>query len=379
MKEMMIMSKVLFFCRGYGSDYAQRDMILVDCLSKLDSNIEIKFVSYGDGYRTISAKGFSCINTGLPSKDNDHDRLIKIGLAIKDEKADLIISDEDLLALPLAKIFGIPSLLIANWFPPSSGHPTMGYFTDPEVIIFPDIEGTLVAPSMIKDSVHFTGPILPPVESSIEERGKYKDELGIPGSFGKLILVLGRDMEEKDVWFFRCCIKAFKSLGLDARMIVVAGGLKEELEQEIKDDERILIREYIYHPEKYILSSDIVVHRGGYFTLWKLARFGIPSICIPHPSGDFRFQNLARARSMEKWGTTIVVEEKDLEGDRLVSEMMDILSSRERWEEMSQACLEISRQEGSKRAAEVVLSKLRKSEMGGKDLECFPNDGIASS
>lgn len=140
------MGKSTFFCRGQGTAHARRDMFLADCLSELDGSIEIKFISYADGYKALSAKGRPCINIGLPSKGDEHDRFIKVGQALREEKPSLVISDEELLALPLAKIFQIPSLFITNWFPPNFDHPMMSYFADSEEIIFPDLEGNLAIP-----------------------------------------------------------------------------------------------------------------------------------------------------------------------------------------------------------------------------------------
>lgn len=145
---------ILFFSKGQGTGHACRDIVLADCLSELDSNVEIKFASYADGYKALSAKGRTCVNIGPPAESDEHNRLIKMGQALREEKPDLVISDEELLALPLAKIFQIPSLLITNWFTPSPEHPTMSYFADPEEIIFPDLEGSFTIPSEIKPPVH---------------------------------------------------------------------------------------------------------------------------------------------------------------------------------------------------------------------------------
>ena len=353
----MKMGKSIFlFSRGQGTAHACRDMILADSLSELDDSVEIKFVSYGEGYKTLSVLGWPCINIGIPFKEDEHDRLLKMGQALREEKPDLVISDEELLALPLAKIFQIPSLLITNWFPPAPNHPTMSYFADPQEIIVPDLTDSFGAPSEIKSPVHFVGPILRPIDSNLAERKKFREEFGITPE-EKLILVTAGEAESNDVDFFQRCIEVFKRLKLNAKLIAVVGELKEELEGDMKADGRISLREYLWQLDRYMLASDLVIHRGGYFTLWELASVGMPSICVPRLTGDFRVQNLSYAKKMEQYGASVVVKEERME-EELVEQMKAILTSQERWDEMSQAGLRICQGSGERRAAKVVLSSL---------------------
>ncbi len=158
-------------------------------------------------------------------------------------------------------------------------------------------------------------------------------------------------MEEKDVDFFRVLYKwPLKTLKLDAKMVVIAGKSKEDIEQET--DRRISVREYLWHPEKHIAASDLVIHRGGYFLLWELASMGIPSICIPSLFGDFGFQNLTRAKNMEKQGTTVVMMDEELTKEELASKIEEILTSKEIWEKMSQAGLDSCKGRGDQVATE---------------------------
>src|SRR5947207_13572778 len=59
-------TKVLFFSRGRGRGHAIVDIEVGRELGELRGDVEIRFVSYGTGARTIAERGIAAIDLGLP-------------------------------------------------------------------------------------------------------------------------------------------------------------------------------------------------------------------------------------------------------------------------------------------------------------------------
>lgn len=58
--------KVLFFCRGRGSGHAIPDIEITNELLRLRGDVEVRFVSYATGAKTLAEFGFPVIDLGLP-------------------------------------------------------------------------------------------------------------------------------------------------------------------------------------------------------------------------------------------------------------------------------------------------------------------------
>lgn len=351
---------VLFFCRGQGYNHATRDLVLADAITKLNNEVLIEFASYGDGYRAIIGEGHACHNMERPPKEqgDEHDRFVRMGKTIRDVTPHLIISDEELLPLPLAEMYGIPCCLISNWLPPRSDHLSRTYFSDPEKVLLTVLKGTHAIPAWLKVPVHFVGPILDPTQPSPDDRRKARKEIGIDAE-EKLIMGIAEQGKDSDARFLEFCLEAFKRLDLDARLMLVAGKFSRSIKQKVGGKGNIDVKAYIRHAKEYMLASDLVLTRGGYFTLWRLANLGTPSICVPRTDEDFGEQNLAHTRSMEELKTTVVLKEGDATSEDLLGEMNRILSSEGMWNEIHLSALKVCQQnQGTGVIAEIILSTL---------------------
>ena len=358
--------KVLFFTRGDGTDHARRDLAIARRIEQEGEDVEVIFASWGEGWRCIRGAGWRCENVGRKTGD-DHERLVYIGRAIQEQKPDLIVTDEEMLALPMARVFDVSSILITNWFPPDERHPLMSYFVDPDLILVPLPEDIYVKPVDLLTPVEYVGPIAFLNESASRIRGKLKQKLGL-ATDEKLILVDPCGVELEDERFLRCCVEAFENLGLLVRMIMVVGRLKAEIESITWMDARIQLRDHLLQSEPYMMASDLVIHRGGFFTIWKLAEMGIPAIYVPRMEEEFRAQIIQMAKNLEKRDVMILMKEEDLSRDALAPLMRGILSSYERWERMSRAASGLCLIDGATAAALEILKKLQEGkEVNGND------------
>ena len=358
--------KVLFFTRGDGTDHARRDLAIARRIEQEGEDVEVIFGSWGEGWRCIRGAGWRCEKIGRKSGD-DHERLVYIGKTIGEQKPDLIVTDEELLALPMAKVFDIPSVLITNWFPPNERHPLMGYFIDPDLILVPLPEDIYAKPVDLLTPVKCVGPIAFLNETASRVRGKIRQKLGLAMD-EKLILVEPCGVELEDEGFLKCCAEAFGNIGLPVRMIMVVGRLKAEIESVTWTDARIQLRDHLLQPEPYMMASDLVIHRGGFFTIWKLIEMGVPAIYVPRMEEEFRPQIIQMAKNLEKRDVMILMKEEDLSGDTLATAMREILRSYERWRRMSRAAAELTFVDGATGAALEILKKLQEGkEVNGDD------------
>lgn len=98
------------------------------------------------------------------------------------------------------------------------------------------------------------------------------------------------------------------------------------------------IREYINDMPRALAASDIVLCRAGAITLSELQAAGKASILIPSPNvaENHQYHN---AMVLQNRGAAIVVEEKDVTGEKIIGILEELLASPQRINALSQAAL----------------------------------------
>ena len=96
------------------------------------------------------------------------------------------------------------------------------------------------------------------------------------------------------------------------------------------------VREFIEDMSAAYAGCDLVVCRAGATTLAELTVCKKPSILVPFPAAADNHQ-VVNARSLAAAGAAVVLEEKDLTGERLAAEIRAILADPERRERMARA------------------------------------------
>jgi UDP:flavonoid glycosyltransferase YjiC (YdhE family) len=95
--------------------HATRDIAIVQTLQSLAPDVEVTFASYARGLPLLRNAGYAPIDLGLPPQGWNNQRLLRIAQLIREQQPHLVVSDEELLALPLARLQGVLPLLITNW------------------------------------------------------------------------------------------------------------------------------------------------------------------------------------------------------------------------------------------------------------------------
>ncbi len=106
-------------------------------------------------------------------------------------------------------------------------------------------------------------------------------------------------------------------------------------EKGLKLGESLVVQEYIQDMPRLLAAADLVISRAGALTLAELEAMGRAAILIPSPNVAENHQYY-NALELQKVGAGIVVEEKDLTGEKLISIVEELLRQPQKLEQMGQ-------------------------------------------
>ena len=126
----------------------------------------------------------------------------------------------------------------------------------------------------------------------------------------------------------------------------------------LKSD-RLRITEYINDMDVCLAAADLVVCRSGASTLAELEAAGKASILIPSPivAGNHQYHN---AMVLGKAGAAIVIEQKDVTNERIISEIEKLYNAPDRVEIMSQSAADLHLSDTNERILKVIEKLMKK-------------------
>jgi len=110
---------------------------------------------------------------------------------------------------------------------------------------------------------------------------------------------------------------------------------------------------FLYDIDQVMARADVIVCRAGATTLAELAAVGRPSILVPFPKATDDHQR-KNALVFEAAGAAVMLEERDLDGQRLADTLAGLLGDRERRRRMTGAARSLARADAAERVAERV-------------------------
>jgi len=171
------------------------------------------------------------------------------------------------------------------------------------------------------------------------DRAKARKELGI-SSEDFVILAFGGSQGAGRI--NRAMIRITKEYsGQDGTQVFFGTGgyyyvpvMNELAEKKIEIGENIHIMNYINDMCRYISAADLVISRSGALTVSEIAVCGTPSILIPSPvvTGDHQTFN---AKVLADREGAVLIDEKDLTDEMLLTAVEDLRKDRARLEAMS--------------------------------------------
>lgn len=115
------------------------------------------------------------------------------------------------------------------------------------------------------------------------------------------------------------------------------------------------IRPYISNMAEVMAAADLVVCRAGASTIAELTYLGKPAILVPSPNVTNNHQ-LKNARRLEKAGAAVVLEERELTGEKLYETARRLLIDLPGLHRMSQAMKGLGVPDSAKRVVEMIFS-----------------------
>ena len=147
----------------------------------------------------------------------------------------------------------------------------------------------------------------------------------------------------------------------DYQVVYVSGKIYyEELMKKIKDtSENIVIKEYISDMPAILSAVDAVLVRSGATTIAEITALEIPSILVPSPNvtNDHQTKN---AQEVVDAGAGRLVKDNDLDGDKLVEVIDDLLLNEEMLDKMQQSAKNLGIKDASVRLEKLINELIAK-------------------
>lgn len=115
------------------------------------------------------------------------------------------------------------------------------------------------------------------------------------------------------------------------------------------------VRAFISDMPAAFAAADLVLCRSGASTVSELAAAARPAILVPFPFAADNHQ-LRNAEAFSRNGAGIVIEDKDLSGERLFREVSAFAADPGRLREMSRAARQLAHPDAAARAADILES-----------------------
>lgn len=104
----------------------------------------------------------------------------------------------------------------------------------------------------------------------------------------------------------------------------------------------VTIVPYLYNIADAMAVAGLVISRAGAATLAELTALGIPSILVPYPYAAENHQEY-NARALERRGAAVVILDRHLKGELLISNLKELLNNRGKLDEMAEAARKFGR------------------------------------
>jgi UDP-N-acetylglucosamine--N-acetylmuramyl-(pentapeptide) pyrophosphoryl-undecaprenol N-acetylglucosamine transferase len=140
-------------------------------------------------------------------------------------------------------------------------------------------------------------------------------------------------------------------------------GKLQEAGVQVENCPALDLREYVYNAPTVMAAADVVISRAGAITLCELQALGKPAILIPSPNvtNNHQYHN---AKALADRGAAILIEEKDLSGQRLFDEIRALLADPERLHSMQEKAREMAICDSAQRIYDIVTELVRSKRNG---------------
>ena len=105
---------------------------------------------------------------------------------------------------------------------------------------------------------------------------------------------------------------------------------KGKVDESLKDLKGYVQFEYVQNELKDMFAlTDVIISRAGANAICEIAALRKPNLLIPLSASASRGDQILNARSFERQGFSIVIEEEELTNDKLLSSIRNLYDNRE--------------------------------------------------
>jgi len=292
--------RLLFFTRGRGRGHAIPDIAIAKELTRLREDVQIRFVSYGTGARTLEEFGLPLIDLGLSDANGIAETTVMAGKLIGWLQPDLVVAHEEFAALPAAKIFSKPTALITDFFT-NPEYYSMQSLRFADQILFTDYRGIYTEPASAAGRTRYLGPVQPRFEFRRKDRLRARKELSLDAT-ATIVTVMPGSWTEEMAPTFDLLLPAFDALQRPKKHLIWVAGLDYALlSRRLKLRRDITVIEADWKIDRLMVASDLVITKVNRRTLVELAVLGIRSLSISYklnPIDDIRASALSSNRTV---------------------------------------------------------------------------------
>ena len=269
------MTKILFFCSPIGLGHATRDLAIINQLNLKSCKVysgssAIEFFQKNDvqAYDIYSPPKFEVENGRLEKSlkwlwsyykyyKNCKEVSSKI---IREEKPELIISDEDFASISIAQERKIPNIIITDILETKFTSGFGGMIEkkmNKTMRTMLDRSNKVIIPELGKNQNNIirTGPIVRKIE-------KNRDEIRKTLNFGKKTIVLSTGGTDAGIFLIKQTIEAIKKIQIDVDLVLVSGPkITEKFSESIKN------LGFVKNLHEIIFASDLVISLAGKSTI----------------------------------------------------------------------------------------------------------------
>ena len=303
--------QILFFSRGKGRGHAIPDAAIANELVKLGPRLDITFVSYDVGAATLKDLEQNVIDLELQEDSPFWDSVLLIAPLLQGQRPALVVSHEEFCVPPLSKAFGLPVILLTDWFmnPDSIQMDALRYA---DRVVFLDDPGIYDEPPYLAGKVSYLGYVLRPLGSPGTNKAQARSALRLPAGSTVILVSPGGSVihSEARAPMFDLVLGAYDSLEVgDKRLLWVAADPDySSLAERSRGRRDLMILKPHYNFTPTIMAADVVITKGNRLPLFECEALGIPSISISYghnPVDDYRVSHIRtnialRARGLSK-------------------------------------------------------------------------------